>query len=834
MHMDAKRPNASQSLHSSPASSFPFSFTGPSSWRQSLDKGLKRLRQSLPRLSIYYTDDDLREWTERCWVYNLRTYGDDRDDDDNFSARPESREPVAYSALAMSAPPTYGSQIARQRFTFNEPSPEAAAHKRRFRAQHSKRSQGAKIIPHVDSNSSRRQDFEEVLSDIAEFDSEACESQILKRRSASVDPTTADIGVERHFQTRTKPLKSTLPKFKVDIEQQNEAHQQYSLALKPPDSAPACTTSRQKCVRLALSSIQETRDDEQGMGSVIRQRPLSSTETAFYSFEKSIDNSEYFLATELVSADSFVITSDTESFPSPIFSGTKQEQEQPEILAEPPYCPRTLPKTWAFFDQTIPTTFATERCFPHFSVWISSVQLAVFVATLLLFGWCPFGPSGQTRVLGRVLTPNLVVDHVCRVEYRSYFLSLRQSDLIRLGASFAPCMRPDESIQKEVIERQKAFDRASGCCMHNDGSGCYQTLRERCSYLLSTWLRHDTASSVIKTATPNSRSSVPAVSPANTSVRAGPVCGLDPNYCLNPHPTQTAAWNSDDVTTWPVCHLSNNQSVPSGADQHMHCEVTGRPCCVGIRGECIITTREHCEFVQGLYNPKASLCSQVNCLEHSCGLWSFINPAIPDQFYRPILSLFIHENLPVLLLSVLVQLVFVRRFEQFLGWWRIAVIFLLSGLFGSVVSVCLQPYQVGSGPSHTGVLLAQLVDFYYYREWVEDEYPGILCISLPIIFLFLLGFLPSLDNIANLMSAVAGILLYHVITTDARQSVRVRLACGLSYTGLLVLSYILFYLVPIQNCDWCNYLTCVPLLPGMCYASSPSWDAGLDCVPLTW
>ncbi|OON15067.1 peptidase, S54 family, partial [Opisthorchis viverrini] len=726
MHMDPKRPNASQSLHSSPASSFPFSSTGPNSWRQSLDKGLKRLRQSLPRLSIYYTDDDLREWTERCWLYNLRTYGDDRDDDDNFAA---------YSALAMSAPPTYGSKIARQRFTFNEPSPEATAHKRRFRAKHSKRgicllplsrSQGARIISREDSNSSRRQDFEEVL-----------------------DPTTADTGVERHFQTRTKPLKSTLPKFKVDIE---------------------------------LSSIRETRDDGPCMGSVIGQRPLSSTETAFYSFEKSIDNSEYFLATELVSADSFAITSDTESFPSHIFSGTKQEQEQPEILTEPPYCPRTLPKTWAFFDQTIPTTFATERCFPHFSVWISSVQIAVFVATLLLFGWCPFGPSGQTRVLGRVLTPNLVVDHVCRVEYRSYFLSLRQSDLIRLGASFAPCMRPDESIQKEMIERQKAFDRASGCCMRNDGSGCYQTLRERCSYLLSTWLRHDTASSEIKTTILNSRSIVPAVSPANTSIRAGPVCGLDPNYCLNPHPTHTAAWNSNDVTTWPVCHLSNNQSAQSSADQHMRCEVTGRPCCVGIRGECIITTREHCEFVQGLYNPKASLCSQVNCLEHSCGLWSFINPAIPDQFYRPILSLFIHENLPVLLLSVLVQLVFVRRFEQFLGWWRIAVIFLLSSLFGSVVSVCLQPHQVGSGPSHIGVLLAQLVDFYYYREWVEDEYPGILCISLPIIFLFLLGFLPSLDNIANLMSAVAGILLYHVITTDARQSVRVRLACGLSYT----------------------------------------------------
>lgn len=45
--------------------------------------------------------------------------------------------------------------------------------------------------------------------------------------------------------------------------------------------------------------------------------------------------------------------------------------------------------------------------------------------------------------------------------------------------------------------------------------------------------------------------------------------------------------------------------------EHMVCEVIGHPCCIGIHGQCRITTKEYCDFVRGTFHEEASLCSQV-------------------------------------------------------------------------------------------------------------------------------------------------------------------------------------------------------------------------------
>ena len=61
------------------------------------------------------------------------------------------------------------------------------------------------------------------------------------------------------------------------------------------------------------------------------------------------------------------------------------------------------------------------------------------------------------------------------------------------------------------------------------------------------------------------------------------------------------------------------------ANKHMTCEITGRPCCVGIQGECIVTTHEHCKFLRGYFHKEAYLCSQVTtgtaafCAERGLG-----------------------------------------------------------------------------------------------------------------------------------------------------------------------------------------------------------------------
>ncbi|CDQ99651.1 unnamed protein product [Oncorhynchus mykiss] len=59
---------------------------------------------------------------------------------------------------------------------------------------------------------------------------------------------------------------------------------------------------------------------------------------------------------------------------------------------------------------------------------------------------------------------------------------------------------------------------------------------------------------------------------------------------------------------------------------------------------CEITSREYCDFMKGYFHEEATLCSQVHCMDDVCGLLPFLNPEIPDQFYRLWLSLFLHAG----------------------------------------------------------------------------------------------------------------------------------------------------------------------------------------------
>ena len=62
--------------------------------------------------------------------------------------------------------------------------------------------------------------------------------------------------------------------------------------------------------------------------------------------------------------------------------------------------------------------------------------------------------------------------------------------------------------------------------------------------------------------------------------------------------------------SFQVCKDTSTTSDSSNYP-HMTCEVVGRPCCIGITGECIITTREHCDFRRGYFHDNETLCSQV-------------------------------------------------------------------------------------------------------------------------------------------------------------------------------------------------------------------------------
>lgn len=102
-------------------------------------------------------------------------------------------------------------------------------------------------------------------------------------------------------------------------------------------------------------------------------------------------------------------------------------------------------------------------------------------------------------------------------------------------------------------------------------------------------------------------------------------------FCDAPASVHPYEW-PDDITKWPICRKTNSftqrrgniggNSAKSGRKsisttardklaEHMVCEVIGHPCCIGIHGQCRITTKEYCDFVRGHFHEEASLCAQV-------------------------------------------------------------------------------------------------------------------------------------------------------------------------------------------------------------------------------
>lgn len=459
---------------------------------------------------------------------------------------------------------------------------------------------------------------------------------------------------------------------------------------------------------------------------------------------------------------------------------------------------------------------AMEDYRPYFTYWVTTVQVLIMLISLLLYG---FGPVGIElhQSTGHVLSRGLFIEQVDYMEPANFWFGPRPADLIHLGAKFSPCMRRDESIEKEkAVAVLKEAD--SGCCIRNDNSGCVQTQRSECSSLLSSFHKW----------TPSR--------PGPDGRVSGPVCGQDPQYCAAPKSSYGSTWH-DDITSWPICQVSSvakphtffgtQLSKLSPAPQHLTCETIARPCCIGIHGKCEIRTKEFCDFVNGHFHPEATLCSQVSCMEDVCGMLPFVQRHVPDQFYRLWTSLFLHAGLLHLILTVFIQLYLMRDMEKVCGPFRMAVIYLVSGMAGNLASAIFIPYRAEAGPAGAqfGVVATLIVEV--LNVWPILIAPSVALgklLAIVLIF-FLLGLLPWVDNYAHIVGFLTGFLLSYAlmpyiafdrtIHSRTRRAVLIIL-CLLCVVLILGILFVVFYFTPIYNCSWCKYLTCIPFTKDFC------------------
>nr|XP_036232626.1 inactive rhomboid protein 1 isoform X1 [Bactrocera oleae]XP_036232627.1 inactive rhomboid protein 1 isoform X1 [Bactrocera oleae] len=390
---------------------------------------------------------------------------------------------------------------------------------------------------------------------------------------------------------------------------------------------------------------------------------------------------------------------------------------------------------------------------PFFTYWINTVQTLVLLLSLICYGIGPIG-IGVEQKTGQVLVTSLSLQTVQHTEQRNLWIGPRNNDLVHMGAKFATCMRSDVRIM-DVLLKTRRQERETACCIRNDDSGCVQSSQADCSVRglfptksISTWKKWSPGESG-----PGGRIS-------------GSVCGLDPKYCDAPASIAPYEW-PDDITKWPICRKTNSFSqrfrYKDHTAEHMVCEVIGHPCCTGVYGECRITTREYCDFVNGYFHEEASLCSQISCLNNVCGMLPFISGEVPDQFYRLFTSLCLHAGILHLAITIAFQHVFLADLERLIGPIRTAIVYIGSGLAGNLTSAVLVPYKPEVGPlaSLSGVI-ASLIVLLILIHWKQLRKPHVALFKLMCItaLIFGVGTLPWQLNFAGLLAGIfCGIFL---------------------------------------------------------------------------
>ncbi|XP_032001180.1 inactive rhomboid protein 1 isoform X7 [Hylobates moloch] len=397
---------------------------------------------------------------------------------------------------------------------------------------------------------------------------------------------------------------------------------------------------------------------------------------------------------------------------------------------------------------------------PFFTYWLTFVHSLVTILAVCIYGIAPVGFS-QHETVDSVLRNRGVYENVKYVQQENFWIGPSSEALIHLGAKFSPCMRQDPQVHS-FIRSAREREKHSACCVRNDRSGCVQTSEEECSSTLAVWVKwpiHPSAPEL-----------------AGHTRQFGSVCHQDPRVCDEPSSEDPHEW-PEDITKWPIC--TKNSAGNHTNHPHMDCVITGRPCCIGTKGRCEITSREYCDFMRGYFHEEATLCSQMTVL---------------------------------------------RDLEKLAGWHRIAIIYLLSGVTGNLASAIFLPYRAEVGPagSQFGILACLFVELFQSWQILARPWRAFFKLLAVVLFLFAFGLLPWIDNFAHISGFISGLFLSFAflpyISFGKFDLYRKRcqiIIFQVVFLGLLAGLVVLFYFYPVR-CEWCEFLTCIPFTDKFC------------------
>lgn len=205
------------------------------------------------------------------------------------------------------------------------------------------------------------------------------------------------------------------------------------------------------------------------------------------------------------------------------------------------------------------------------------------------------------------------------------------------------------------------------------------------------------------------------------------------------------------------------------------------------------------------------------------------------DWWRLISPMFLHAGVVHFLFNMLGFLQVGTMVERVFGWWRVALIYLVAGIFGTIVSAIFVPLQVMVGASGAifGVFGALWADL--WQNWsVYSEKCWALTVLLFLTALnVVLGLMPFLDNFAHIGGIIMGFFMGLGLLVQKREDSfgsrletkcyqqTLQLVSAVAVPTLLILGLSLLYgrSDPNEWCGWCEKISCVEFPPG----NNPWW-----------
>ncbi|KAF7183940.1 hypothetical protein CNMCM7691_004430 [Aspergillus felis] len=132
----------------------------------------------------------------------------------------------------------------------------------------------------------------------------------------------------------------------------------------------------------------------------------------------------------------------------------------------------------------------------------------------------------------------------------------------------------------------------------------------------------------------------------------------------------------------------------------------------------------------------------------------------PNQWFRFIIPMFLHTGIIHIGFNLLVQMTMAADMERTVGWWRFALVYLASGIWGFVLGgnyAAQGESSCGCSGSLFGILALYILDLLY--TWGERTSPWVELVIMVfgIAISFVLGLLPGLDNFSHIGGFVMGL-----------------------------------------------------------------------------